>query len=94
MEILNIFALYLEYNLCLEYNTTRSSSATSSIRFDIKCAYLNHVNWLNGKIIELFSNPNFYLFSYWRKLKMEMNSNGLNLPIKQLNNLLLQNTKR
>ena len=33
--------------------TTRSSSATPSTRFDTKCANLNHVNWLNGKIIEM-----------------------------------------
>ncbi len=31
----------------------RSSSATPSNRFDIKCANLNHENWLNGKIIEI-----------------------------------------
>ena len=32
---------------------TRSSSAKPSNMFDIKSAYLNHVNWLNGKIIEM-----------------------------------------
>ena len=32
---------------------TRSSSAAPSYRFDIKCCNLNHVNWLNGKIIEI-----------------------------------------
>jgi hypothetical protein len=32
---------------------TRSSSAAPSYRFDIKCCNLNHVNWLNGKIIKM-----------------------------------------
>ena len=34
-------------------SATRSSSAAPSYRFDIKCCNLNHVNWLNGKIIEI-----------------------------------------
>ena len=32
---------------------TRSSSATPSNKFDVKCSNLNHLNWLNGKIIEM-----------------------------------------
>ena len=32
---------------------TRSSSATPSNKFDVKCSNLNHLNWMNGKIIEI-----------------------------------------